>query len=864
MRVSRPASILFVVAAGLVPGCSCGGDDGDDDGDTDGGVSTAHCTYEPVAANANAGTPVAPGTLEAGTGDVYLDIPVGTGLGGYTGRANFLGSFEPVDNRVVAIAREWQATVGVETKPRVKAVALRVGVETVVWLKVDAIFVYEDWVYETERRLGPEYRGKIMISTSHSHSAWSQFTGHSPLKVGSGEFREVVHERFTDAIEEAARAAITSLQPAKIGFYSDIDFDPNDQINRERRGENDDMPGGNRKDDQFRLIRIDRMDSTPLAIIPVVGMHPVLNDQDNPLASTDAVGGFERLVEERFDRSVLVMHVQSAGADTSAVGHGGVDCNQPRPGASTDPCFHWLAAEGHGRAAVDTVMAAWTAAGAAMSDQLALSMVTQSVELGPYAETYQLRDGALTYAPFDLSRTPDGQVWTNASARTGLISPIDEWNAPVGAALCETDSALFPAAAIPGTDGLEVYGSCVRMDEASAILSQLLGLTIDDISASGPACGTTRTTISVLRLGDYLVPAMPGELSVLLADKIREWSPVDLPHTIAIGYSQGHIGYCMTPEDWLRGGYEPSVTFGGPLEAEMVAEKLRALMPQAMMATRPDGASAGASRVVIPVPMDSLPHDDPAPQRGTVPATVPADLWMRSGRPAQAQPQANVARVSGLATFVWNGDDPLTRTPEVTLQRETAPGSGTYETVLRGSGRPVRDGDFILTYAPSPLIREGGAQTHVWAVEWQTVPWVGATGGLDALDKRGALPFGKYRFHVAGDGWTLDSNAFDVTAGNLTVAASRAGNVVTVASNWHAPKGYRLLDMNQNSNVPVPLRTQAVTIRAYATGDVLVGTAQTLTTDAAGRVTFDYGVAASTIVRVDVTDAFMNNGSGAL
>ena len=91
-----------------MPACSCGGDDAADD-DVDGGVSTAHCTYEALQPNAHVGTAVTPGTLEAGAGEVLMDIPVGTGMGGYTGRANFLGSFDPVDNRQIAIAREWQA-----------------------------------------------------------------------------------------------------------------------------------------------------------------------------------------------------------------------------------------------------------------------------------------------------------------------------------------------------------------------------------------------------------------------------------------------------------------------------------------------------------------------------------------------------------------------------------------------------------------------------------------------------------------------------------------------------------------------------------------------------------------------------------
>jgi neutral ceramidase len=851
--------IAFVLAAGLVPGCSCGGDDAAEPDANPNGVNTLHCTFEDVPATSHAGSAVTAGPLMAGAAEVPIDVPVGTGQGGYTARADFLGAVDAVDNREVAIAAAWLASVGIETRPMAKAVALRVGVETVVWIKVDAIFAYEDWVFDLERRLGDEFRGKVLISTSHSHSAFSQFTGHSPLKVGSGEFREVVHERFTDANEAAARAAIAALQPATIGIHSSVDFDPQDVVSHERRGENDELPGGNRKDDHLRLIRIDTTGGDPIAIIPIFGMHPVLNDADNSLASNDAVGGLERALAEQFDEPVVVMHVQSAGADVTASGAGDVDCDVARPGAPGDPCFQWLKAEGHGRRAVDVLMTAWTSAGGAMESEIELSMVTRSVELGPYAETYSLRGGALTYAPFDLEREPDMRVWTNGRG-SEIISPIDEWNAPVGAALCENNSAMFPAAAMPGVEGIDVYGSCLRLDEAGAILGPILQLDISDVRRNQPACGTTRTTVSALRLGDYLVGTIPGELSVLLADKVRANSPVDVMHTIAVGYSQGHIGYCMTPEDWLHGGYEPSVTFGGPLEAELVAEKLAALMPDAMAPTRPDAAAGGANRVVIAVPDDNLPHDLPAPMAGMVPATVPSDLWMRAGRPDSPQPAITVPRVTGLATFVWLGDDPLTRTPVVTLQHD--PGTGVWAAVTRRSGRFVQDGEIIVTYAPSPLIRTGSPQQHVWSVEWQPVPWVGAPDG-DGMERVGSVTMGNYRFHIEGDGWTLDSQSFQVQTGELTVSASRTGNNVTVASNWHAPKGYRLLHMQLPSNVPVPLANQQIRLQAVA-GAVPVGGLQTVTTDAQGRVTIDYGAAAATITRVDLVDAFDNPGSANL
>src|SRR5690606_16549158 len=112
-----------------------------------------------------------------------------TALGGYTSRAGFLGSAGVVDAREVAISGSFNPSIGVTTAPRVKAVALTAGEETVILLKMDAIFVYEGMVFDLEQRLGPEYAGKVIISASHSHSAWAQFTGHGPLKLGAGQMR---------------------------------------------------------------------------------------------------------------------------------------------------------------------------------------------------------------------------------------------------------------------------------------------------------------------------------------------------------------------------------------------------------------------------------------------------------------------------------------------------------------------------------------------------------------------------------------------------------------------------------------------------------------------------------------------------
>ena len=181
------------------------------------GVTTDQCEYVAVPATAHAGGTVTAQPLQAGAADKVLDIPVGTALGGYTARAGFLGSAGVVDARKVKISGSFNPSIGVTSAPRVKAVALTAGEETVVILHMDAIFVYEGMVYDLEQRLGAEYTGKVIIAASHSHSAWAQFTGHAPLKLGSGELRQLVYDRFLGTFEAAARDALAARRPAKIG-----------------------------------------------------------------------------------------------------------------------------------------------------------------------------------------------------------------------------------------------------------------------------------------------------------------------------------------------------------------------------------------------------------------------------------------------------------------------------------------------------------------------------------------------------------------------------------------------------------------------------------------------------------------------
>ena len=67
----------------------------------------------------------------------------------------------------------------------------------------------------------------------------------------------------------------------------------------------------------------------------------------------------------------------------------------------------------------------------------------------------------------------------------------------------------------------------------------------------------------------------------------------------------------------------------------------------------------------------------------------------------------------------------------------------------------------------------------MWVAEWQAVPWLGEPS-LDSLDDRGGVPLGNYRFHVEGNGWTLDSQPFAVVAGRPRGDGARARTTINV------------------------------------------------------------------------------------
>lgn len=853
----------------------------------------ARCEYETAAAPAGVGQKIAAGPVLAGAGEAELDLPVGTPMGGYTARMTLLGGQAP-DARKSPHAKAFSPSAGVQTRPQVKALYIKAGDEPVLLAKLDTCVSFDRLVYDLEQALSTRglmpARGRVVIAASHTHAGYGTYQGAFHLALGFDVFQEEQYQRLLKSLITASEAAIKDAKPARLGIGTWDRWDAADEIFSDRRGEDDSMKGadgkpiGPHKEQRLFLLRVDRAldggGSEPLALLTSFPMHGTVADSDNPLVSVEATGHVELALEERFDKKVMVMHLQGPAGDASPRGRGGLSgCDGTR-----GLCSDFARMESLGHLAAPRITSLYAAIPTAT--EATLEIVTRAVRNG---RDIRVRSD-MSYAPYEPGREIDNSPSAIFNPDGSARSPITQFNVPVGAALCGDKNPKLPVDGIPGAKGAP-FGSCAEMVSATSFISSILRVP----KPEQPTCEITRTTLSALRLSgvpilarkgaptdppvdappvndSVLLVTMPGEPVSLLAEALGKRSPAGPERTFVVGYAQGHVGYILGVENWLLGGYEPSINVFGPLEGEWLMERALDLAKLAMTPERDDTDAPGPGGPSEGARFDRFrfapqkPADVPRAltgKAGTVPAAVPAGLFVRTFKspPTAPQPAASIVRVAGRASFVFYGGDPEEDTPKVTLEREAMP--GVFAAVETRSGRALgsRGRDILLTYTPQPIDAEPGkASAHLWAVEWQAVGW-------DRKDRQGLdvaleAPLGRYRFAVRGTAegkpYQLTSSPFVVTAeGAIQVKASRSGTRVTLTPSYPVGEGFRLLRLDGPSNgEPLVLGPVTVTLRSKKDGK----TEQKTTTAGTTPLALDTALDVSAGLEVTVEDAAQNRG----
>ena len=757
----------------------------------------AHCTFEAAPARDARPAPAA-SPIKAGYGEALMRLPIGTPLGAYGDRVELLGNASPPDARATRWATGMTASAGMHDALRAEALALDTGGEPLVIVRVDAPFVVENVLFELERAVAPDgsMRGRIVLTASHSHSAWGAWLPTVHLSPGVDKpLRELV-DRAVASLSEAVLAALENLAPARIGIAVEPNFDPDDRVSSDRRDINDAVigPDGNtagaNKDPFVWALRVDDESGAPIVALVNLPVHGTVGEGANPLASTDVAGGIARALEDEL--GYPVMHLQGATGDIRPASAGGRDHCPDETRCLDMPRIELLGA--HAAELLTPMIASIDT-----EDSAVLELVTRTFAIGRGGVVNRLDGRELYYLRPDPDYEPD-RILFDAEGRAA--SPFDEFNTPYGAGLCGVEGGIT-FAPLGGVAGLSPYAQCIDLERGAEIILSAFEYPTPQL----PFCDSVRATGAALRLGlssaDWLLVAIPGEPTAPFAAYLRSRSPAGPERTLLLGYSNDYAGYMLTAEDWLSGGYECSTNIWGPREGEQV---LDGLLQAAHLAWTPEieDPEVGSSRFdafAFPPyePIDTVSTS----MHGTLVDPASA-LWWPDTTDVIASSQ--VPRAVGVARFAWQGGDPAIDWPEVVVEREFAPGR--FEALPLATSRR---GVVIVTYTPEPLESEAPTE-HRYAASWQ--PTAIEPYRLSDPLRPYSLPIGRYRLVATGQAlsggrsqsYTAASTPFDVIAAPPATAsqAVRGTTSIDVTALLGPAPGFRALrDGVSDGEVPL-------------------------------------------------------------
>ena len=167
----------------------------------------------------------------------------------------------------------------------------------------------------------------VLLLPSHSHASlnMSAINSRNVLNLPQiGIYDPQLKDWVVGRIVEAMRQASKELTPVAVGVGSTVV----EGMNRNRRGDGVTDP-------ELTVLRVDRVDGSPLAVLVNWTAHPTFMDEHDMLVSGGWPGYLQRELEAWIGRGVVAMYFNGAEGDQSP--KGGVDAS------------HHEQAEGYGR-----------------------------------------------------------------------------------------------------------------------------------------------------------------------------------------------------------------------------------------------------------------------------------------------------------------------------------------------------------------------------------------------------------------------------------------------------------------------------------------------------------------------------------
>ena len=424
-----------------------------------------------------------------------------------------------------------------------KALALRSGPSTLVFVTVDAVAIgtigriRNDFLPNLRARLKQEFHlspSNLVINASHCH----------------GAVREDVELLTFQAIREALQhlvpvhAGAGTGREDRISENRRIRMKDGSEIDMRRAyalPRDEDIAALGPIDPEIGLLRLDREDGTPLAVLYNFACHPILNPP-NKGNSADFPGFASRLIEESLGHGAMAFFVQGCGGDINPIRYKSIQ--QPPD------------AEPLGLKLGLSVLSALKSIKPTPTPPLVV--VNESLSL-PRAQDFERRIAAIdaeqkqllqslkptdinfrSFVPLYLQQRlwPDSPSFYRQGYLRDQAGGADDW------VRLDTENRRSVEAYL---ENIQVLEQLTRLNVNRALLRQHLAE-----SRSAPAEPLLAELIGI-RIGQFRLITFPGELTVQIGLKLKKRAPH--PHSFIAGYSNGYLYYLPTAEQRNNTGY---------------------------------------------------------------------------------------------------------------------------------------------------------------------------------------------------------------------------------------------------------------------------------------------------------------------
>lgn len=435
-----------------------------------------------------------------------------------------------------------------------KALVLRSGKTSAVLVTLDAVAVggigrVGNGFMKTVRTALEQELGisaaSVFVNASHCHG------------IVRGDLEPLVIQAVKDAWRDAvpARLGTGSARETRISENRRILMKDGTEVDMRRAyamPKEENIASVGPIDPEVGLLRIDRMDGSPLAVVYQFACHPIMNPPSKG-SSADFPGYASKVIEEALGDGSMAFFIQGCGGDINPVRY--KETSRP---ADAEPLGTMLGATV--LAGVRQIEPRETSTIQVSSETLALPRAADYQNRIDTIEAQQkklltaLRPTNINFKSF-LPLLIQHRLWPEMPSHHAQSYLHDRARGLEAIPQLDADNRLLVDSYLQNIDIME---QLTRLNTNLALLRRHQAET----QASGQA--TLDVEIGGLRMGDFKLVTFPGEITVQVGLNLKK--AAGTPHTFVSGYTNGYIYYTPTSAQRLNSGFaqEDCDTLVGP------------------------------------------------------------------------------------------------------------------------------------------------------------------------------------------------------------------------------------------------------------------------------------------------------------